>query len=662
MRTRGRAVKLLRLELENFLCYCGIQSVDLTPAPGKPVIVIHGDNGFGKTSLSHAIDWGLYGKRRRQGWDAHSLFNWTAKKEGKSTCAVRITFEDAGQVYELARWYERTDPSKESFGGELFSCTPRGQPALSDEAYEKLISRIFPYEVSPLFLFDGEELRNIEKLVENEKDTQARDLRDRLEMVLGVPGLQRARSVAGTARDRMDTDYQALVHAEADNQQLRNELTEVEGEISDAEGLLEKHRAEKETNEQDLAKVRAELTGLEAAEAIVREQLAASATLQDVGIKLSEGLGRRCEASTPLYLEILRPRLQEVVDNFADRAKAARGGESDSLRLAGQQDLLNEIVRDKRCVCRSSLDDGRQQYVEARLRSVSDSLTRIPGAAKQPVAWDWIAEQVENRLVPDYWSLYQDAEAGVGRLLVEKSDLTGRIASLQKGLQESEHLTIRRLADQQASHAQSIGRLETDIKALEARLELARAEKRSIDGRILKGAATTNRARVERDRVAVATEGADTLEAAIEELRQIKRHDVEQAASQAFLAMRWKEDFAGLRIQKGYGLIIHLADGEDIPARSAGESQIVALSLLAGLNHCAEIRAPVIMDTLFGRLDRKHRERVLRHLSKIGEQVILLVTSGELDEEDLDPIRNEVANDVQIRFVSYGRSELQAEA
>jgi DNA sulfur modification protein DndD len=655
-------MKLLRVEFENFLCYYGRQGVDVSTAPGKPVIVIHGDNGFGKTSLSHGIDWGLYGKRMRHGFDAHTVFNWTAKKEGKTVSAVRITFEDGGTIYELARWYERPDPTKDAYGAEQFSCTPRGAAALNEEDYEKLISRIFPYEVSPLFLFDGEELRSIEKLVEDEKAKQAIELRDRLEMVLGVPALQRARSITTTAQSRMNSTYQARLQEEAENQDRQNELKAVDERITAADDQLKKHRLEKETNEQELARVRAELSGLEASELIVKEQLATSEKLRQLEPQLMGAFGKRSDASGPLYIEILRPRLEDAVVDFSGRDKTARGGQRESLRLSGQQDLLNEILRDKKCVCRTPIDEPRQIYVDARAKSIAESLAKLPALSKQLIAWDWIGGQVESKLSIDYWSDYQAAEGAVSKLLVEKGAHESRLDTLRKGLAESEHGRIRQLADEQASFSQAIGRLERDIATIDAALTEARAEKRTIEQKVLQGSATSNRARVEGQRVSVATEAVDTLEAAIEELRQIKRHDVEQAASNAFLAMRWKEDFAGLRIQKGYGLIIHLANGEDIQARSAGESQIVALSLIAGLNHCAEIRAPVIMDTLFGRLDKKHRERVLRYLAKIGEQVILLATSGELDDSDLDPIRSEIANDLQIRFISYGRSELQGAA
>ena len=59
--------------------------------------------------------------------------------------------------------------------------------------------------------------------------------------------------------------------------------------------------------------------------------------------------------------------------------------------------------------------------------------------------------------------------------------------------------------------------------------------------------------------------------------------------------------------------------------RSAGQEQVVALSLIAALNRNARRRAPVIMDTPFGRLDAEHSQNILRFLSEMAEQVFLLV-------------------------------------
>ncbi|MFD0538763.1 AAA family ATPase [Actinomadura luteofluorescens] len=54
---------LLNVTLENYGAYKGKQSLDLTTRPGRPVILIGGLNGCGKTTLLDAIQLALYGAR-----------------------------------------------------------------------------------------------------------------------------------------------------------------------------------------------------------------------------------------------------------------------------------------------------------------------------------------------------------------------------------------------------------------------------------------------------------------------------------------------------------------------------------------------------------------------------------------------------------------------
>ena len=78
--------------------------------------------------------------------------------------------------------------------------------------------------------------------------------------------------------------------------------------------------------------------------------------------------------------------------------------------------------------------------------------------------------------------------------------------------------------------------------------------------------------------------------------------------------------------------------GRSVQERSAGAEQIVALSLIDGLNRAGRRGGPIVMDTPFGRLDWVHRANVLQYLPEMAEQVILLVHEGELDPQRELPI------------------------
>ena len=51
------------IEFNNFRIYKGKNRICLTPEDGKNIIVVSGNNGFGKTTFLMALVWCLYGKQ-----------------------------------------------------------------------------------------------------------------------------------------------------------------------------------------------------------------------------------------------------------------------------------------------------------------------------------------------------------------------------------------------------------------------------------------------------------------------------------------------------------------------------------------------------------------------------------------------------------------------
>ena len=131
-------------------------------------------------------------------------------------------------------------------------------------------------------------------------------------------------------------------------------------------------------------------------------------------------------------------------------------------------------------------------------------------------------------------------------------------------------------------------------------------------------------------------------------------------ATKIFLELRQEPEFVGLRINDSYGLEIVHQDGSTVDGRPAGQEHIVALSLISGLQRCAPIRGPIIMDSPFGRLDEDHRNNVVRALTSMADQVVLLVYENELDRQTaIDELQGKLRQELTLERVNARHTSIE---
>src|SRR5207302_4954782 len=95
---------LSELRLENFGPYLGAQAI--TFGTSRPVVIVHGDNMRGKTSLLNALRWVLYGDapdRFGRTMPRAQLVNSESAGRGNWTMSVDLRFEVDGVEYEVKR-------------------------------------------------------------------------------------------------------------------------------------------------------------------------------------------------------------------------------------------------------------------------------------------------------------------------------------------------------------------------------------------------------------------------------------------------------------------------------------------------------------------------------------------------------------------------------
>lgn len=84
---------------------------------------------------------------------------------------------------------------------------------------------------------------------------------------------------------------------------------------------------------------------------------------------------------------------------------------------------------------------------------------------------------------------------------------------------------------------------------------------------------------------------------------------------------------------------------------SAGEQQLMVISILWALAICSKKKLPVIIDTPLSRLDSFHRTALIKtYFPNAGEQTIILSTDSEIDRSYYELMQNDIGDEFTLKY------------
>jgi len=181
-----------RIKAKNFKTYLNLD-LDISVEQEKPIILIGGANGGGKTTLFEAIYGALYGLHIHTAKQFNELLNAGALGKEEEKILLELHFSgkvlNEEQQYVLTRTY-MLNPSgnpvesvKLNMNGTIFvygTATPPAQRAEQEAQVNKIIKANLPQELSRYFLFDAMEAGNLLK-----EDQLNRVIKENIENVMG---------------------------------------------------------------------------------------------------------------------------------------------------------------------------------------------------------------------------------------------------------------------------------------------------------------------------------------------------------------------------------------------------------------------------------------------------------------------------------------------
>lgn len=615
---------LNRLTLCNFRAYAGVHDVDLVPrvkyGAVRPLILVGGLNGTGKTTLLMAVKLALYG-RHAVGMGTsridysqfireciHTVAGVTAP-EG-TFVELDFTYGKLGRRhrYVVRRGWKDMGRSVR----ETLTLQQEGEAGthLSTSECQGFLNELVPLGVSDLFFFDGE------KIADLAEDDTGRALGDALRRLLGLDLVERLRS-----------DLRVYMHrseASAGDKTLENQIDDLRKSYEEHRAMLARRRGELATAKVELDELKAERDRLELRLTELGGEWGRSRqTQQAEANRMAEAVGLderelRSELAGIYPLALVDEALREALHASATNLAFSRVGET------------NGLLRCFASTLKSSLDEVTHPLIDCVLTKMLQPESRV-----EPVAFD-LSEKALGRM-----------ERAVQYEIPKARDRVREIATRRAQRQDDlQHITVQieRAPDQASLITEFSALTSLNERIVEASADVAVHERelkleysRAI--KLARSLRDEHKARSERTRDSISVKLAASARLLLRDFQEINaKHKIERLGREfitAFQRLMQKDVVAQAHIDpRRFTVTLMDVGGSEVPKSqlSAGEKQIYAIAMLEALARMSGRRLPVVIDTPLGRLDSRHRTNLVNHyFPSASHQVILLSTDTEID-------------------------------
>ncbi|MDJ0845644.1 MAG: DNA sulfur modification protein DndD [Crocosphaera sp.] len=631
------------LVLENFGPYAGKNIINLRTEKDnetRPIILIGGMNGGGKTTLMDAIRLALYGQRAQCSTRNNLSYNdfliqainnqTPLGEETRIELAFEHFIDDEWKEFRIVRrWNKQLKEGKDTLG---ILDTDWPDKALAD-TWDEYIETLLPLGISNLFLFDGEQVKELA-----EQETPPTTVIKSIQSLLGLELVE-----------RLAVDLEVLVNRKQKKLATQKQLKTIEK----IEEKLTHHKQEKENAVQDFTSVNNQLkrANKKVQEASERFRIeggkiaAESSTLRQTIDQLKEKLQQqRSEmislAATSLPLALITPLLTEAKEQAEAEVKQQQAITAKTVLQQRAQKLLDYLQT-------LELTQEKLQKIETFLQQEYETINQ-DAVTKRDHSLG-ITEEELNQLntLLDYKLPLQLDTAKKQRETLQKLevDLDNNERKLQVAASPEDY---QKLSDALTNAQKEVAKYQSEYNSAEKRI---REAEKAVQTTIKDLKSYTDEALEKQNNEHIIKSAAKvqtTLQLFKERLTLKKLNKLEGEVTECFRYLLHKSDLVHRVAIDTHNFSLSLYDpqGETVPKHrlSAGEKQLLSIAFLWGLARVSGRNLPIAIDTPLGRLDSSHRNNLVeRYFPTASHQVILLSTDTEIRQNELQQLTEQEA-------------------
>ena len=615
----------------------------MTVDDDRPIILIGGANGGGKTTLFEAISGALYGLKIENKEHFMELLNQGALNTAKPEISLQITFVGKvlgqQQKYILKRVYQLNPQGKPlesvslNMNGNMYvygTMTAPKDRVKAEQEINKIIKANLPQELSQYFLFDAMQSSELLK-----KNVFAQTIRDNFENVLGFKKYLQLKRAA----EKLQQEWaQQRLEAEKEAQEYNELCAQKDKLTADLNTCI----AEQDTKYKYLASVEVEY---KRAKDGAQEASALNKKIQELASKIDDIVKRAAtyaedlkafvdNIEIDLFLPKLASNLAQEINNILHIKEQLQKENTGAYPLETLKDVTNKIITYLKdlSLCSESVDE--EQVVshivaiqnstnkedpfgyldEAEVTALSNLVKRT--GSNQFIALDRQRQELEIQLstldnLRSQKQTLEQTQAGGNEYLIQNY--------------EAAQKQIEKLKSQEATLKADIQRLEKRIHQFDVQIQQEPDIKFDTLVKL-----------------------KPLFEKIADSLLKKKKAQIESEMQQQLnkLLVSYKGHVAKVELSDSieqFNIKLYHTAGNEISLNqlNAASKQIFIQVLLKVLRNLGDYNPPVMIDTVMGVLDNESRDALMEeYFPQLAEQTILLCTTSEI-RTDSDYIKLE---------------------
>lgn len=623
-----------KLTMHNFGVYADTNVMEFTG--NRPVVLIGGMNGRGKTTILEAVLLSLYGSNSFAYTESkyitygQYLKSYVNKKDGTLESYVELVFSMDSSDEEVYQVRREWDGKGQRVHERIWVKKNGEDSAFLTENWPMFVESILPSALSNFFFFDGE------KIAELAVEDTSLQMKESIKAMLGISVL-----------DVLDSDISKII-------------TRIGKKISTNQDLekLEELRGEKEAATEELRMLDEELADVE------KKKNTLVTVLENLNSEYQVKGGDIVEQKHDLMQDRAN-KLTALANNQEERYEIAAG----ELPLALVMPLLTTIreegdIEHDRMLSALAIDKVRDAYskYDGKDENTDRFITFMQGIAEESQG-----ENIYNMSDATLYKVGMLCDQGLDTAKEQVKKLLKDEKKFQKKIDEIDgYLSVDINEKELSDLFKKIKTTEKELTNCEVEIDDYRQKRASLNNNLMMLTSEFSR---------MAESVLSTLEAVDADERVVKyahmaKDIIEQfrirlqARKTSILAETMTDCYKKLANKKNLVAKIEMdpetldltyinKEGEIVTKErlSAGEKQLMVISLLWALAICSKKKLPVIIDTPLSRLDSAHRESLITtYFPNASEQTIILSTDSEIDEKYYELMQDSVGDRFTLEY------------